>query len=479
MNVCFQCIGEEYLKSEIKNKGVRQKCDYCGKVAKSYTIEQLSLEIESAFERHYIRTPQDPDSIQERMMNDEESNYLWARSGDPVIEAIMDAADIELEVATDVQEFLGNKNFSKSSWDIQEETEFSSESYYEEKKATSEHWQNEWNDFEKSLKNGTRFFNSLGLSHLESIFKGINEMKTRDKRPAVVVAGPGKSISGLYRARVFQTDEQLRVALSDPAQQLGPAPPKLSSSGRMNAAGISVFYGATEKGLALAEVRPPVGSSVLIACFDLLREIRLLDLAAISSMNVSGSIFDRNLLREVERAAFLRDWSFRTTRPVLPDDAQFDYLPTQAVSDYLAAHPSLNIDGIIFPSSQKIGSGTNVVLFHKASKVKTQTFPQGTEISASTYYWDEDGPYPDYMVSVAMPNKGKGKKKKESPFLFREERIKVSDDRHDTLKILPESMSVHLIKEVNYKTDDYSVSWRSYEKVEISKNKMGNAFDWQ
>jgi hypothetical protein len=59
----------------------------------------------------------------------------------------------------------------------------------------------------------------------------------------------------------------------------------------MSAAGVSVFYGATDRDVALVEVRPPVGSKVLIGCFEVIRPLRLLDLPALNELQ------DENLKR--------------------------------------------------------------------------------------------------------------------------------------------------------------------------------------
>jgi RES domain len=48
----------------------------------------------------------------------------------------------------------------------------------------------------------------------------------------------------------------------------------------MNAQGIAVFYGATDPLVALADVRPPVGSTVAVGRFELIRPVRLLDVEA-------------------------------------------------------------------------------------------------------------------------------------------------------------------------------------------------------
>jgi hypothetical protein len=68
--------------------------------------------------------------------------------------------------------------------------------------------------------------------------------------------------------------------------------------------------------------------------------------------------------------AFLRSLSDRMARPVIPDDQDFEYLPTQAATDFLASNTTVPLDGIVFPSVQVDGKGRNVILFHKASRVE-------------------------------------------------------------------------------------------------------------
>jgi hypothetical protein len=158
----------------------------------------------------------------------------------------------------------------------------------------------------------------------------------------------------------------------------------------MNAAGISVFYGATSPIVAIAEVRPPVGSRVLVARFDVIKPLTLLDLEALELIaDPQGSRFDPNHVRELELAAFLRGLSDRITRPVMPHDEPREYLPTQAIADFLANLSDPCLDGIIYPSSQvprrlpalrraalladglgNASIGRNVVLFHKSARVE-------------------------------------------------------------------------------------------------------------
>jgi hypothetical protein len=250
--------------------------------------------------------------------------------------------------------------------------------------------------FESSLKTKARFFSRTAATYLASIFDGIDSLHTCDGRPLVVDAGPETDFHALYRARAFQTDEKLKDALSKPDQKLGSPPALLAAAGRMNAHGISVFYGANDPKAAIAEVRPPVGSRVAVAQFHIIRKLRLLDLTALNDVRVVGSIFDVGLAPRLERAQFLRSLSKRITRPVMPDDEPFDYLATQAIADFLATEPSVPVDGIMFPSVQVAGHVLNVVLFHKSARDVRHDLPRlgnldsGAELHESVLEVDDD-----------------------------------------------------------------------------------------
>jgi hypothetical protein len=193
----------------------------------------------------------------------------------------------------------------------------------------------------------------------------------------------------------------LEKALERPDIESGPPPFEMATAGRMNARGISVFYGATEANVALAEIRPPVGSRVLIGKFELLRPMRLLDVAALESVFVKGSIFDAGYIRRLEQAKFLGHLSRRITMPVMPDDEPSNYLITQAIADYLAAE--VKLDGIIYPSAQAGENAQNVVLFRHAARVREMELPPETEISAQLYQDTEEGRESDYWVWEEVP----------------------------------------------------------------------------
>ncbi|MGK0707007.1 RES family NAD+ phosphorylase [Yokenella regensburgei] len=105
-----------------------------------------------------------------------------------------------------------------------------------------------------------------------------------------------------------------------PESSFGLPPPELTPSGRMNARGISVFYGATSRKNAISEVRPPVGSYVAVAEFTLLRTVRLLDLSSLKGLAVNGfSRFDPEYLLRYERSSFIQNLSRKLVMPVVPE----------------------------------------------------------------------------------------------------------------------------------------------------------------
>jgi hypothetical protein len=292
----------------------------------------MADEIEGAFERHYCRTPTEPDGIEYMMLK--EGGY-WEREGEPVIVAIGSAAKIDGPPAEDIQKILEERHSDFESAQMGEECEFDSDSFYTDKGPDDVDFRISWAEFERGIKSEARFFSKSAEANLAEIFEGLSQHQTHDDKPVIIEAGPGKSLSSLHRARVFQSYKILEEALKRPDIEIGPPPSKAANAGRMNARGISVFYGATDPGLALAEVRPPVGSDVMVGCFDLIRPIQLLDVEALRSIYVRGSIFDSEYIHRLEHAKFLESLSHRITQPVMPDDEPVSYLVTQAIADYL------------------------------------------------------------------------------------------------------------------------------------------------
>ena len=147
----------------------------------------------------------------------------------------------------------------------------------------------------------------------------------------------------------------------------------------MNAQGIPVFYGGFDPDTCVAEVRPPVGSHVVVGKFELLRPVRLLDFDALAEVYVPGSRFDPEHRERQGRGAFLEHLVREVSMPIMPGDEAFEYLPTQVVAEFLASRTP-PLDGIVFRSTQTGRVGRNVVLFNHACAVQRSDLPDGTEV---------------------------------------------------------------------------------------------------
>lgn len=467
-HVCYDCVREVFLSEEIGKTGVRATCTYCGKKRRCFTLEEMADQIEGAFEIYYNRTSDQPDDLEYMMQRDKESSYDWERHGEPVVDAIANAAEIDEAIATDILEILEERHSDFDAAAMGEETEFDSDSYYEMKRTSDGEFVEEWRIFEQSLKTETRFFNKHAEGVLKSLFDGLAEHKTFDGKLVVVEAGPGKEIASLYRGRVFQSEPALEEALKRPDIALGPPPPTSARAGRMNAHGIAVFYGALDPTVALAEIRPPVGSRVMVGKFTLLKPLRLLDVEALKSVFIKGSIFDSGHIVRLARAKFLGRLSDRIARPVMPGDEPSDYLITQAIADYLATEAKL--DGLIYPSAQTGGACRNVVLFHHAARVQLMQLPEGTELRAHTSMSTEEGDEADYWVAEEVPAERPKEPAPPSPFDhilmmpdLSESRVD-HDVRIDTLQVELDSVSVQHVEAVQFTTQTHQVRRNRWAK---------------
>lgn len=397
--ICYECIREEFLSDEIETQGKRRKCSFCNSVKRTYLISDIADRVESVMLSFYERTSPDPTSWQERLQADKESNYYWERKGSTLIDILQNEFDFTLKAAKHISQMLGEKYEDMDAAQIGEETEFSADAQYELKSIGHGNWLNEWDEFKHILRSEARFFNERVNNILDSIFNDIEKTVTWGAMSVVTAIGPGLDITKIYRARIFLTDVKLHEALKSPALQLGPPPPSVASNGRMNAAGVSVFYGSIDEETAIAEVRPPVGCMVATAAFDIIRTLELLDLRALENATGRVSVFSPDYKDVMEKSAFLSELSYKITQPVMPGDEALEYLPTQAVADYLASRTNITFDGIIFPSVQVTGKDkTNVVLFNKSSRVQNLKLPMGAEVEVYDRDYFENEEYVSYRV---------------------------------------------------------------------------------
>lgn len=464
--LCWRCVEEAYVRERIRTDGKIAKCSFCGKRKKTFSLGAIADMVEVAFNDHFERTSTEPSDWEYRMIK--EGDYWWDREGEQVHYVIAEIAGIDEDVAEAVIEILSDRHSDRELAEMGEESEFDRDSHYVPKRCSGYNQLHEdWAGFEHRLQTESRFLNRSFQETLDRIFSGIEDFRTREGNSVIETIGPGTITTTLFRARVFQTFETLTIGLSHPEREVGPPPIGRAAAGRMNASGISVFYGALVPTTAVAEVRPPVGSDVVVATFEILRPLRVLNLSALRQIIIRSSYFDPDCRPLQERAAFLELLSIKMTRPVMPEREHADYLVTQVIADYLASEHQL--DGILYPSVQvaaelPVANRTNIVLFHRASRVENIDLPAGTEISISNFRLDDDGDDSEFVVfedvpeSVAPPEQDAfdplGLNVDPEIYGMPE---RFADHRQSALRVIPEAVSVHHVNAVHFSTTEIPV----------------------
>ena len=400
-HVCHACIGDRFLANEVKQEGLRVSCSYCGETREVLTLEALARRIHETLQEHFELTPPYPNDFYEYFL---EREGRWERTGESVENVLAQIANLSKEMTQDVINLLSAEHSYSAVKDGMDDP-YGSDAMYEERGPDDRRFQNTWEAFSNEIRSHTRFFSSRAEGMLTDIFGDLGALKTYDGNPAIREVGPDDENRSVWRARTAQSSEELETILESPIRELGPPPSKLAKGGRMNAQGIPVFYGAFDEATCTAEVRPLVGSHVVVARFELLRPVRLLDLDVLQEIFVSTSYFDPTRAEHKNRAGFLRYLVHDISQPTMPQDEALQHLPTQAVTEYVANKVSPHLDGIIFQSSQTGGKGRNLVLFNHACGIESHDLPEGTCVEVLPLYGWDDPEDDDFLVLETVPSK--------------------------------------------------------------------------
>ena len=447
LRICYKCVKEPYLSSEITKKGIKNQCDYCGDFESTTTLGELADYVNRSFKNYYKKVPFEPDRYKTELIWDKEVVCGWHKGNELATKIIEEITRVENAIARDLQKILFCRNYSDGKNGL--EVEFNPKSRYANKAPDISELEKRWNDFKIDLQSRSRYFSHSVDNFLNTIFEKLPDLESFFDPARIVDAGPDLEINEFYRARSFEAKEDLLRAMEAPDIELGPPPSNVGAGGRMNSRGISVFYGSNDEKVALAEVRPPVGSYVLVGKFRLVRRVRLLNLRERKTSHTVKSHFDPNFLDLFKRAIFLQKLATILSRPILPRAADSEYLPTQVISDYLSNKLEPPFDGILFPSTQAATSGdqesdtmvnTNVVLFNKSSNVRSI----GYKVKAWDISYEEVG---NHLFAVDVENSELN--------VLRED----ENPRTDTLEMDKESLWVHIVDGVVVKSKSHPVFW--------------------
>jgi hypothetical protein len=464
--VAHTCIGDPWLSAKIEKSPEVAVCDYSGEEAPTWPLGAIAKATLAALQRHYAPQTWYPD---------DGADYLaqkygpgdWEPAGEPVDYVIVELLELDDNpMAEDIRVILSHKVDTVAPGDPQPEAMFDDNSYWAFEPVREGELRWRWEDLETSLKTETRLFNRQIEEFFTEMFDAASRLSAVTGQDFLKMIGPEHDIRSVYRSRVFQSQRALESAMERPDLSLGAPPSALARAGRMNPAGISVFYGATTPELTFAELRPPVGSTVFTGKFDITRPLTVLNADALSEMKTSGSFFDPDYEGDLAYADFFKSLRSRISRAVMPGEEELDYLPTQAIAEFLARRHNPPLDGILFESAQSNAEGRNLVLFSQACGVKSLDCPASrTRFLVSTTDYDGDQLIPDYSVHARV------KKYKKTPRrnFFDNPAF---DDWDEPPKRAPtalsldiEALQVHHIKGVQIDTDAFKMKWQRDEEI--------------
>ncbi len=452
--ICYKCVSEEYISKFIKTNGENiHRCSYCKSRRKTIPLDDLAEPMHNVFSLYYTC----------RTNGDLYYGYVFGESAE---EVIYECLGVDDEIQSDLHEILQENYNDHYDCTITYDDDFT----YKRTHHLTEELDVKWEEIKTSLQSEARFFNSHVKAFFEQIFSDLESHITHDGSNAITYIDSNAS---LFRARVFDSLDKVENALKHPENEFGPPPHQYATSGRMNAQGIPVFYGAMSSDIAIAEVRPAVGSYVVVAQFKPVRPLRILDISALDKLIPStDSLFDPATTEKLAISSFLKRLSYKLTIPISGARTDSEYLITQAVSEYLSVSEVNALDGIKFKSTQKAcdensnESSYNIVLFTKSSAVAGAENKK-TEYAVTMYEYDcDDDSYHQYLSPEICKKEVKAKRK-HFYGIDTEEQINIS------LQLDINSLAIHEIKGVTYQHEEHKIK----NGKPIEKNDQNDSFD--
>lgn len=444
--ICSHCIDDDFIKLWINEEDESRVCDYCGNESKCVELKVLCGWVDDVYRSNYQPGEQHPS------FTGDSDKVDWVMGGDSPEEIIGEMLLCEDGVVNDVVSVLSDDE----TYDVQRDaaTPYYETSYCYEGTPVYDFEHSElWDDFCEHVKHRTRFFSTEAIELLNKLFSGISELKFSNGNAPIRTVNVNGDDRFIYRARTAQSDyERIRFSLY-PENELGAPPEYNAIPGRMNPAGISVFYGALDRKTCLSELRLPVGDVAISAKFEIVKPLVLMDLSSFNGLYEVLSLFDPDFETKSSQLKFLRRFEDEVSKPILPGDEILEYIPTQALVEYLANYHNPKIDGLIYSSTQTDGSGKNVVIFNHAahiSKVK-ENHEAGEESKRFEVMWGSD--YSSFSIYESNDeNKG----------IQIDNIYPIEEIKESSLKLVDASLEVHLIKGIEhiYDSDAVRISYK-------------------
>ncbi len=245
-----------------------------------------------------------------------------------------------------------------------------------------------WDEFCESIVHGQRFFNSKAKELLSKIFDRVHLQRDIQRSNPVYAIEPGSEQATVFRVRNVGDSEARKKIREDVPAHMGPPPTRLRRPGRMNPSGIGALYAGFDLETCVAEMRPSVGDVVVSAQFEIIEPLWVLDTTRFSGGFKEPNLFSKDHLRRTAQWRFMQRFMVEIARPISRDDEHLDYIPTQAVAEYLLNHHDFHLSGskhrieaIIYRSAQH-PDGKNIVILGDACAIEAQPVEPKTKTTS-------------------------------------------------------------------------------------------------
>lgn len=359
-NVCENCVGDKFVRETVASEGEHGVCDFGGNSGRCVRLSQLASILDEKY-RELVRP-----GGHEPIFSTETDKVEYRQVGEEPAWIIQEMLECEPELADALTSYLSDAE----QWMVADGDTplYDSTTPYEFTDPTGLEYEASWRYFCERIKHLNRFFDPEAKVLLHEVFEGINDLDHGINGPLICEFNGKDDDPRIFRGRVAKDEAEARKFCLSPTRELSAPPPRLASPGRMNPAGVQMFYGATDPETCLAELRCAAGDTVVIAEFKPVRPLRLLDLSALGSILRVTSYFDSEFQRHREQVTFFEKFREEISKPIRASDVAIDYIPTQAVAEYLSMHVEPEIDGLLFRSSRIAGQTMDEIDFYESQE---------------------------------------------------------------------------------------------------------------
>ena len=360
--ICCDCVGDVLLAELMKDCGEVKQCSYCDNVQAGESLAAVASRVDEVYREFYSYGESYPVFHGDSDKPDYEQQGDWPED---ILDMMIKPSDTT--IAVDICAYLSGEEGYAVMSDGADALYDKTSCYQHIDVGAGLHYEL-WHNFSEDIKHGARFFSLDAPSTLSQVFDDINScFSTEGEKPIRM-----QPVCEVFRCRKANSIDEIKFISSSPQTELDAPPKHVAKSGRMNPLGVSIFYGAFDKDTCIAELRPAVGEKIICGTFMLNRPLKVFDFTILNKVYNELSIFDPQYAEKLSQLEFLRNFESIISKAFLPSDSDLEYLPLQAMTEYLSRYVDGGVDGIIYPSAQTAGATKNIVVFKNSNRVKVE-----------------------------------------------------------------------------------------------------------